>query len=64
MITSAETTIPTKTLWAGWILSVLAGLLFVASAIVKFIKPPEVLEQMKKSGMEESLLLGLGITER
>lgn len=52
-----------KALWIGHILSVIVCLPFVASAAMKFMKGPEVIQGMSHLGIPESLLLPLGILE-
>ena len=50
-------------LWIGWILGVLPALLLIFSAVMKFMKPPEVVEGFVKSGYPERLALPLAIVE-
>jgi hypothetical protein len=52
-----------KALWGGYIISALPVLLLLLSAIMKFIKPPPVVEGFAHLGLPESLALGLGILE-
>ncbi len=56
-------TVSKKAFWAGWVLTILpvAGLLM--SAVMKFMKPPEVVEGFTKLGVPESLAFNLGILE-
>lgn len=55
----------TKTLsWIGWVISGLVGMLFVFSACMKFLNPPEVAEGfVGKLGYPADLLLAIGIVE-
>lgn len=55
--------VPKCMFWTGWVLGVLPCLLFVFSAVMKFMKPPEVIEGMGKSGWPLELLFPLGIVE-
>lgn len=52
-----------KALWAGWIIGALPVLMLVMSGVMKLLKPAFVVEGSTKLGWEESLILGLGITE-
>ena len=52
-----------KMFWIGWVLSILPSPLFLFSAVMKFIKPPAVVEGMKHQGFSDHLALGLGIVE-
>jgi hypothetical protein len=52
-----------KALWTGRIISTLPVLMLLMSAIMKFIKPPPVVEGFAHLGLPESLALGLGILE-
>lgn len=47
----------------GWILTLLAGLALIASAAMKFAKPPELLRGFADLGYPESLAMGLAIVE-
>ena len=49
--------------WTGRVLSALPALLLIFSAVMKFMKPPEVVEGMVKLGWPERYTLGLGILE-
>ncbi len=53
--------VPKKTPWAGYILSGLPGLFLLFDAVLKFIKPPEVVEGTTQLGYSESVILPLGI---
>lgn len=50
-------------LWTGWIIGVLPVLLFVMSASMKFLKPPEFSEGNAKLGWDESAANILGVVE-
>ena len=46
---------------AAWILTILISLLFIVSAIFKFIGPPEVIQATEKWGLQNHLtLIGAG----
>ncbi len=49
--------------WTGWVLSVLPCLMLIFSAYMKLEPPPEVIEQMNKSGFPIQLATPIGITE-
>jgi len=49
--------------WIGWVLTVLPVPLMVMSAVMKFVKPAEVVEGFTHRGWPESLALALGILE-
>jgi hypothetical protein len=52
-----------KMLWTGRILSALPVLTLLMSAVMKFMKPPDVLEEFTRLGYGESHALALGIVE-
>ena len=52
-----------KMLWAGRIMSALPVLMLLFSAVMKFLKPPDVVKGFTHLGYPESLALGLGILE-
>ncbi len=52
-----------KMLWAGYIMGILPVLMLLMSAVMKFVKPPPVVEGFAHLGLPESLALGLGILE-
>lgn len=55
---------PSKVLfWVGWVISILPVALLLASATMKFLRPPEVTEGMAKFGYAESVLTTLGVVE-
>ena len=49
--------------WVGRVISVLPGLMLILSAVMKFVKPVQVMEGMTKLGYPEGLAFGLGIVE-
>ena len=50
-----------KTLWAGRIISGLLVLFLLSDSVLKFAKPPSVVEGTVKLGYPESVILTLGI---
>ena len=62
-LTSQTHPVARRTLWASYIISALPALLLVFSAVLKFIKPPPVIEGFTHLGLPENLVLGLGILE-
>jgi hypothetical protein len=52
-----------KTLWVGRVLSAIPILLLLLSAIMKFMKPPAVVQGFAHYGYPESLIVGLGVLE-
>ena len=52
-----------KMLWAGRIMGALPVLMLLFSAVMKFLKPPDVVKGFTHLGYPESLALGLGIVE-
>jgi len=46
--------------WAGRIITALAALFFLMDAVMKFIKPPIVVESTVKLGYPESTIIGIG----
>ncbi len=50
-------------LWVGWILSVLPVLMVVVSAVMKFVKTPELIEGFAHLGLDLRLAVGLGVLE-
>lgn len=48
---------------AGIVLTVLPALALIASAVSKFVQPPEAVDGFTKMGFDTSLLLPLGILE-
>ncbi len=63
---SEEPPRPASPLWMvvlGWILTVLPSLALIASAVMKLLRPPMVVEGFAKAGYAESVLVPLGIVE-
>ena len=57
-------TVQTKKLtMTGWVFSILVSVGLLMSAGAKFAQPPEVVENLKKTGLSESLLVPIGIVE-
>jgi DoxX-like protein len=52
-----------KVVWVGWALSVLAALLFLFSAFIKFKGGPEMEQAMAHLGLPTSMVTPLGILE-
>lgn len=52
-----------KMLWAGRIISFVPALMLLASAIMKLVKHPAVVEGMSQLGYAERLVRGLGVVE-
>lgn len=48
-------------LWAGRIIGGLPALFLLVDAIMKFFKPPVVIEATVKLGYSESVIIGLGV---
>jgi uncharacterized membrane protein YphA (DoxX/SURF4 family) len=48
---------------AGWILSLLPALLLIFSAVMKFAKPPSVIDGFHQFGYPDRLIVPLGIVE-
>ena len=47
----------------GWILTVLPALMLIFSAVMKFVKPPDLIKGFADLGLDVRLALGLGILE-
>jgi hypothetical protein len=60
---SQPVSVSKKMFWAGWILTTLMVLMFLFSAVMKFIMPPDVVEGFAHLELPESFALGLGILE-
>ena len=56
-------TVAKTALWTGRVISTLPVLMLLMSAVMKFMKPPPVVEGFAHLGLPESLALGLGILE-
>jgi len=52
-----------KVVWVGWALSILAALLFLFSAFMKFKGGPDMDQAMTHLGLPASMVLPLGILE-
>jgi hypothetical protein len=52
-----------KMLWAGYIMSALPVLLLLMSAVMKFMKPAQIVQGFGHYGYPESLIVPLGIVE-
>ena len=52
-----------KMVWAGRIISAVPVLMLVLSAVMKFAKPPPVVEGFAHLGLPERLAFGLGVLE-
>ena len=52
-----------KVVWVGWALSILAALLFLFSAFMKFKGGPDMDQAMTHLGLPNSMVLPLGILE-
>ena len=52
-----------KIVWVGWALSILAALLFLFSAFMKFKGGPDMDQAMTHLGLPASMVLPLGILE-
>lgn len=60
----SETAPASKTMfWAGTIISTLAALMFIASGIMKLMKPEPLVKEFARFGYDESAPLAIGITE-
>ncbi len=55
--------VPKKILIIGWILTVLPALMLSFSAVMKFVKPPDLIKGFADLGLDVRLALGLGILE-
>jgi hypothetical protein len=52
-----------KMTWAGWIISAVPFLMMVLSAVMKWAKPPAVVEGFAHFGLPLSMAFGLGVLE-
>ncbi|HEU0091375.1 MAG TPA: DoxX family protein [Vicinamibacteria bacterium] len=52
-----------KVVWVGWALSIMASLLFLFSAFIKFKGGPELDQSMAHLGLPAPMVLPLGILE-
>jgi hypothetical protein len=63
-MTDAKPPSPNKALfWAGWLLTILPVWGLVFSAVVKFLKPDDLIKEFSRLGYTESHAIPLGITE-
>ena len=60
---SQNAAVSKKQLWVGRIVSALPVLLLTFSAVVKLVKPAEVLTEFARLGYNESVVIGIGILE-
>ncbi|MGI8735423.1 MAG: DoxX family protein [Pyrinomonadaceae bacterium] len=58
---TGSTPVSKKRAWAGRIIGGLPALFLIVDAVMKFIKPPPVVEATVKLGYPESVIFGLGI---
>jgi DoxX-like protein len=56
-----ETTESKKMVWVGRIVSVLPVLFLLMDAVMKFVKPPIVVETTLQLGYPESTIIGMGV---
>jgi len=59
----SSTLVSKKALWIGHILGILPVLMLLASAIMKFAKPPMVVDGFAHLGWPAELTVGLGVLE-
>jgi hypothetical protein len=52
-----------KAIWIGWIISILASLMFLFSAAMKFMGGPQLAEGFAHLGLPERMVLPLAILE-
>ena len=55
--------VPRKMLWTGRVISAVPVLVLLMSAVMKFVKPPPVVEGFAHLGLPEKLAFGLGVLE-
>ena len=58
---TGSTPVSNKGIWAGRIIGGLPALFLIVDAVMKFIKPPPVVEATVKLGYPESVIFGLGV---
>jgi hypothetical protein len=63
MDSSASAPVSKKMLWAGYIVSVLPAIALIFSAVMKLIKPAELVTEFERLGYAENLALAIGIVE-
>jgi hypothetical protein len=61
--TQAQPTSSKAMIWSGRVISAVPVLMLTMSAVMKFAKPPMVLEGMTHLGWPEGVVLALGIVE-
>ena len=52
-----------KLVWTGWIISILASLVFLMSGTMKFVGGPQVEQGLTHLGIAKSMVIPLGILE-
>jgi DoxX-like family len=52
-----------KMIWAGRIMSAVPALMLALSAVMKFTKPPQVVEGFTHFGFPTGMIVGLGVVE-
>lgn len=52
-----------KKVWVGWVISVLASLMFLMSGVMKFVGGPEVEKGMTHLGIPATMLMPLAVLE-
>lgn len=62
-ITTEAVPVSKKMLWTGRVLSAIPILLLLLSAVMKFMKPPSVMQGFVHYGYPESLIVGIGVLE-
>lgn len=55
--------ISSRMLWSGRVMSALPTLMLIFSAVMKLLKPVEVIQEFGRLGYQEHVILGLGILE-
>jgi len=64
MSSETPTAPPSKTMfWAGWVLTVVVGLMMIMSGVMKLNGSEQVVEGFAHLGWPDKLALGLGIVE-
>jgi uncharacterized membrane protein YphA (DoxX/SURF4 family) len=57
------TQVSKKMFWAGRVVSAIPVLILVMSGIMKFVKPPALIDEMSQMGWDMNMATGLGILE-
>ena len=60
---TTPTSVSKKALWIGWIMGILPALLFLFSATMKLVHPPQLDEGFAHMGIPISHAFGLGLLE-